>query len=89
MDLNELFDAIWVNLALKGKCDAIGSAEYQRVRREWVAYHRFVLVNFMLEAANRPPSDSPIPTDAMRKLQEGVDLAEIGRIIGELPRGSR
>lgn len=32
---DELFDVVWHDMVTRGHCDAIGSAEYLRVKNEW------------------------------------------------------
>lgn len=54
------FDASWLVLARRGHCDAFGSQEYLRVRREWQEAGRPLnLYRFILTRANAGPDSPP------------------------------
>lgn len=51
------FNAMWLRLAEGSHCDALGGAEYRRVRKEWIeAGFPTPISGFILSAANRPAS---------------------------------
>lgn len=51
------FNAMWRRLAEGSHCDALGGAEYRRVRKEWIeAGFPTPISGFILSAANRPAS---------------------------------
>lgn len=56
----QIFDQAWQQLECEGKCDALGGAEYRRVKAEWV---RFGMQNaaylFIAILANLPPLPPP------------------------------
>jgi hypothetical protein len=53
----KFFVAVWHQLSIEGACDALGSAEYARVFREWRAAGRpFNVYGFIKNRANVPPA---------------------------------
>jgi hypothetical protein len=59
-NLGGMFEQLWELLAIHGMCDAVGSAEYLRVRREWrEAYYPAGLVAFIRSRANLPAPAEP------------------------------
>lgn len=60
----DTFDRAWVQCAEKGLCDALGGAEYRRVRSAWDQYGAFgYALQFIVNSANlacltdSPPAD--------------------------------
>lgn len=57
----DLFDAVYTDLADESRCDAPGGMEYQRVKAEWQAAGRpgegdpDTITAFIVRAANRSP----------------------------------
>jgi len=50
------FDVVWETLAESGGCDAIGGAEYQRLRKEWqVSGKRLACLRWIMLNANEMP----------------------------------
>ncbi len=85
MSRQDLFDITWIELSEEHHCDTWGSAEFRRVLKEWLAAGKPVCIRaFILQAANRPPDNPASPANAGDS-DEGIDLREIGREIGELP----
>lgn len=56
MTTEDLFDLVWKGLAKQGACDSYLGMEYHRVKVEFFrsVYIRGCIMEFIMEAANRP-----------------------------------